>query len=210
MAHVDTARISSSRRSKRRRTQAERSATTRRALTEAATECLAELGYAGATVEIIAAKANVSRGAVQHHFGSREELLVEIVNEVGAQLMAPYEIPEKMTIPQRVDAAVDKSWMVLRSPMFLAVMQVWLSMQSNEKLFSHISRSVAKIETYLDTYWAQLFADTGIPKKKIAVLRHLVYSTLRGLAIRSIYRKEVVPWHEEIKMLKELTVHALR
>lgn len=193
----------------KRRTQADRSATTRRALLDAATICLANLGYAATTVEFIAAKARVSRGAVQHHFGSRDDLLSAIVDDLGSQLMEHYEISGEMTVVQRIDAAIDKDWTTLNSAQFRAAMQVWLSMRSNAQLFSQVSNEVAKIERHLDDYWSLLFADSGIPKKKIAVLRHVVFSTLRGLAIRSIYRSDAVPWREEIKALKEMTIQAL-
>lgn len=123
--------------------------------------------------------------------------------------MEHYEISGEMTVVQRIDAAIDKDWTTLNSAQFRAAMQVWLSMRSNAQLFSQVSNEVAKIERHLDDYWSLLFADSGIPKKKIAVLRHVVFSTLRGLAIRSIYRSDAVPWREEIKALKEMTIQAL-
>src|SRR5436309_11852144 len=75
-----------SRRKHKRRTQEERSATTRRRLIDAAVECLNESGYLEATLEVVAARAGVSRGAVQHHFGSRNDLLIAVVEDFGLAL----------------------------------------------------------------------------------------------------------------------------
>ncbi|MEU2971291.1 TetR/AcrR family transcriptional regulator, partial [Nocardiopsis alba] len=54
----------------------ERSRVTRARLLDAAVGCLAERGVSGATVGAVAERAGVSRGAAQHHFPTREGLLL--------------------------------------------------------------------------------------------------------------------------------------
>ncbi|MFF2768616.1 TetR family transcriptional regulator, partial [Streptomyces bacillaris] len=49
----------------------DRSRATRQRLLEAAVACLAEHGWAGSTVSVVAERAGVSRGAAQHHFPTR-------------------------------------------------------------------------------------------------------------------------------------------
>lgn len=53
---------------------------TRDALLDAAEEVFVERGVTGASVEQIAAEAGFSRGAVYDHFGSKEELLLAVMN----------------------------------------------------------------------------------------------------------------------------------
>src|SRR5882757_2768100 len=62
----------------------ERSRVTRERLLRAAIDCLAELGWSGATMAVIADRAGVSRGASQHHFHTRDELVTAAV-EYGAR-----------------------------------------------------------------------------------------------------------------------------
>ena len=67
-----------------RRTQAERRATTRGALVAAARELFADRGFAGAAREDIVERAGVTRGAMYHHFSSKEDLfqaVYEIIEE---------------------------------------------------------------------------------------------------------------------------------
>ena len=60
----------------------DRSRATRQRLLEAAVSCLATRGWEASTVSVIAAEAGISRGAVQHHYPTREDL-VRIGEEIG-------------------------------------------------------------------------------------------------------------------------------
>ena len=69
-----------------RRTQAERSATTRAALLSAARELFAANGFVATGREDIAERAGVSRGALYHHFGSKEQLFRAVVEELEVEI----------------------------------------------------------------------------------------------------------------------------
>src|SRR6478736_2637455 len=58
-----------------REPQQDRSRVTRQRLLEATIDCLAENGWAATTVGVVATRAGVSRGATQHHFPTREDLI---------------------------------------------------------------------------------------------------------------------------------------
>ncbi len=47
----------------------------RKLLIDAAMRSIAKYGYAGTTIETICGEAKVSRGLINHHFGSKEELI---------------------------------------------------------------------------------------------------------------------------------------
>ena len=69
-----------------RRTQAERTATTRGALLRAARELFAERGFAATGRDDIAERAGVTRGALYHHFESKEAILVELLGCYHSEL----------------------------------------------------------------------------------------------------------------------------
>ena len=71
-----------------RRTQAERSETTRAALMGAARRLFTEKGYASTNREEIAAGAGVTRGALYHHFASKEALFRAVVEELEEEMTA--------------------------------------------------------------------------------------------------------------------------
>ncbi|HLG92364.1 MAG TPA: TetR/AcrR family transcriptional regulator [Acidimicrobiales bacterium] len=60
---------------------------TRRALVEAATGLFAAAGYADTSTEEVVARAGVTRGALYHHFGSKQGLFQAVLEAVHADLI---------------------------------------------------------------------------------------------------------------------------
>lgn len=77
-----------------RRTQAERREATTSALVDAARELFAQDGYAATSLDAVAAKARVTKGAVYHHFDSKPQLFEAVfareVDRLTAALAAVY------------------------------------------------------------------------------------------------------------------------
>ena len=68
-----------------RRTQAERSATANRRLIRAAMRLIAHQGYTRTTLAEVGKKAGYTGGLVSHHFGSKEGLLRELVEQAAGR-----------------------------------------------------------------------------------------------------------------------------
>lgn len=64
----------------------ERGDRTRRRLVETATRLFAERGYEDTPVELLLTEAGVSRGALYHHFPSKEALFEAVLDEAQAQV----------------------------------------------------------------------------------------------------------------------------
>lgn len=69
-----------------KRTQAHRTAATRSSLVRAARPLFARRGYAGVGTDELARAAGVTRGALYHQFGGKEELFAAVFEEVEAEL----------------------------------------------------------------------------------------------------------------------------
>src|SRR5437588_4123472 len=65
----------------------ERSEETRQALIQAARELFAERGYAGVGTEEIVRAARLTRGALYHHFASKEDLFRAVYERVEQELV---------------------------------------------------------------------------------------------------------------------------
>jgi AcrR family transcriptional regulator len=69
-------------------TQAERREKTRTAIVKAAKRIFGERGFASATMDDIAGAARVAKGAVYHHFPTKEALFEEAFEQVSIELVA--------------------------------------------------------------------------------------------------------------------------
>src|SRR5580704_10403854 len=68
--------------------QAERRAATVRGIEDAARKLFASRGFAETTIDDIAARAGVAKGAVYHHFASKEEIFARVLESIQAELAA--------------------------------------------------------------------------------------------------------------------------
>lgn len=89
-----------------RRTQAERSETTTEQLVNAARKLFAQKGFAATSIEDIVQAAGVTRGAMYHHFQSKEELFEAV-----------FEREEKLLTQRIIEAAAKKkgAWNQLKA-----------------------------------------------------------------------------------------------
>jgi len=71
---------------KPRLSRAEKAEATRTRLFEAAIEVVGELGYAGASIALITARANVAQGTFYNYFDSRQDLLDQLLPSISRRL----------------------------------------------------------------------------------------------------------------------------
>jgi AcrR family transcriptional regulator len=93
-ARLDTVRLP--------RTQQQRREETRRALLDAAVESLIEVGFARTTTLEVQRRADVSRGALLHHFPSKAELLVAAVDHLAEMRAKEMKAFASQLPPERV------------------------------------------------------------------------------------------------------------
>ncbi|MPY96965.1 MAG: TetR family transcriptional regulator [Actinophytocola sp.] len=119
-----------------RQPQQDRSRQTRRRLLDAAVACLTELGWTRTTVVVVAERAGVSRGAAQHHFPTREDLINAAVNYVSEVQLE--ELAERVaalpTDGTRRRAVVEMLLNLYTGPSFRAALHLWVAASTDEPL----------------------------------------------------------------------------
>ncbi|MFD1814902.1 TetR/AcrR family transcriptional regulator [Rhodococcus gannanensis] len=119
-----------------REPQQDRSRVTRQRLLEATIDCLAENGWAATTVGVVATRAGVSRGAAQHHFPTREDLItaaLEYMFDTRMQ-MAREEAVDLPVGEGRTVAVVERLVEYYTGTLFKAALQVWTAAASDPAL----------------------------------------------------------------------------
>ncbi len=197
-------------RTRSRRSQAERSATTRTKLIQAAIDLIGRRGYGPVTTEEIAAAAGVSRGALQHQFKSRYDLVAAVNDHLTRDMLALGRNPAVATrpMPERIDAVIGHYLSVYSSPAYLAILNLSLAVR-DAGLRRRMRRHVANIYRKSDAPWLELFADTGVAKPRLVHLRRMTLATLRGLAIARFLDIERHGFDAELALLKQTLLDRL-
>ncbi|MBW8487748.1 TetR/AcrR family transcriptional regulator [Actinomadura parmotrematis] len=165
----------------------DRSRATRRRLLEAAVDCLASVGWAGTTVAVVAERAGVSRGAAQHHFRTREELVTAAV-EYGSEV-------RMAQMRERLDAlaggrpstleVVELLGEMYSSPLFRAALHLWVAASSDEQLRA----LVLPLEARVGREAHRLTVEALGADESVAGVRETVQATLdlvRGLGLAGL------------------------
>lgn len=119
----------------------DRSRVTRQRLLEAAVACLAESGWAGSTVSVVAERAGVSRGAAQHHFPTREDLFTAAVEYVAEQRSTALKELPAQDRASVVAALVD----LYTGPLFRAALHLWVAASNEPQLGSRVTELEARV-----------------------------------------------------------------
>ncbi|RBW51211.1 TetR/AcrR family transcriptional regulator [Marinobacter sp. F3R11] len=184
--------------------QQERSTATREKLIKAAIKVLAKHGYADFTTSAVADQAKVSRGALQYHFETRDDILIAARNSVGADLDLKWSNEEllELSIPERIRLVVGHYWKVISSPRYIAAIEVRLYERFNPVMHKTLVSKMNWHTEQRNNTWALIFSDSGLPREQLISYRLFVLDTLRGLALRRI---EQGPKHDVSPQLEILT-----
>lgn len=167
-----------------RRTHAERTAETRSRVIEAVFACIAEVGFARTTATEITRRAGVTWGAVQHHFGGKDGLLVAVVEDSFNRFASRLEgIPiADVPLPARAELFIDRAWEHFSSREYRSTFEILLNYLGREDVMQDLPTWQGSMFRAWDGIWMRLFHDAGIPRRRHRVVEHYVISTLSGLA----------------------------
>lgn len=112
-----------------RRSQAERTAATRAKVLDATIEALVEVGYAGTTTQEVNRRAGVSRGALLHHFPTREALVVAAVSHLVER-----RVDELLARPRTGDEDIEVIVEAFDGPLFDAALELWVAARTDPAL----------------------------------------------------------------------------
>lgn len=147
--------------------------------------CLAELGYAASTVGVVAERAGVSRGALQHHFPTREDLFTAAVEELarirGEEVAAELG-PLRGGDPARV---VDVVFTIFSGQLFRAALALWVAAAHEPALHAQ----VVALEARMGRAMHRLVVDVLGADESRPGVRETVQATLdlaRGLGLANL------------------------
>ncbi len=203
-------------RRRRRRTQKERSAETKGLLLDATIECLAELGYTGATSQVIAERAGVSRGAQLHHFGSKGKLVIQAMEHLFDHRLEEFrqnfaEVPQG---PGQIEATIDLLWQLVAGPAGYAYLELVMAARTDPELRDALRSLTLRMDRQVEATFDELFETPSLAPEPMRDLFSLAWTTIfalmEGLAIERIVRPDDQRLGEVLALLRRLAPMAMQ
>ena len=146
-------------------------------------ECILRRGLADSSLRSIAAEIGVSHRTLLHHFGSKEQMLVDVIaglrrgSQKSVQARAGHENDEALS------EGLDHGWhdfADLESGRFLLLFEIWvLALRQPERWPGFLDHVVAD---WLDLIQARLRQD-GVSEELVVPAATLTVAAIRGLAL---------------------------
>lgn len=172
-------------------------AATRARLIDATIDCILEEGFYRASSNRIAKRAGVTWGVIQHHFGTREALLLATFQHGMQELIETLEsaVIEGDTFEARLESLADVIWRFYRQPRFVAYEQLTLNLLRDPTMDATTARLVRRQQAKIGELLTELTSrvvdrDTAEVLPPTALLQ-----ILRGVAI-GLALSDAVPGRE--------------
>ncbi len=171
-----------------RRKNAERSAATRKQILEATVQCLDASGYGAVTNIRVADLAGVSRGAMMHHFPTRQALIIATV-EYAYETLNQYRAIEVATSPPGLDRyrlIMALSLVTQRMPEGMALNEIRIGSRSDLEIRDGVTPMMSAISEDYVRMVSRIAREAGLKAtRELHGLTGTVAMATRALAINT-------------------------
>ena len=182
--------------------QQTKSAATRKAILDAALEDFYKVGYAQTTTEQVARRANVSRGAMLHHFPTRFDLIRGAVEHLNARRLAEFERAEmriqKDATHTEIAQGIDAYWRTLNSRSFVIFHELQVAARTDAEL----RRILVPATRRFDERWLELstrvFPDLS-HSRNFMLGNFITVFLLEGMAINRLTTRRPGKWLDIVR-----------
>ena len=184
----------------------------RAAICDATIAALAEVGYAETSLNRVAAMADFSKGAVQHHFPTKEDLIAATLDALLLRT-----VQSRAAQPKSVEEALLEAWQrFINTPAYRALMEVLNAARTDTALRQRIASDLVDWGQKLDQQSLSRYQSVSGNEEDVVMLLNMTRSFMRGLLIQEQYGVTsaatldyVRKWIELIAPLLELNEQAL-
>ena len=157
----------------------------RRTICEATVHCLAELGYSETSISRVVAKAKVSKGALQHHFPSKEDLMASTASYLLARPVEYSDRDTSSNIRERLRAFWDR---MTNTRAYLALLEILIAARTDRVLQARIAAGLKTSIKEIDEHFLPRYGDLNAAEQDdVLLLMTANRCLMRGLLVESQY-----------------------
>jgi AcrR family transcriptional regulator len=176
-----------------RRTQAERSETTRKQLLDAAVKLIRQNGFGGLRTIEVADRAGVSRGALMHHFPSKHELVIAVLNYVN-EITFTQSMRRAQTARHDggdpIDGIIKDGQDFFFGDYFFIELAIAMSDESTRRLRRETQEFVRQTRFAIEATWLDTLVSSGLPQQLAKDVLALTLSVVRGFSVRMLIEND--------------------
>jgi AcrR family transcriptional regulator len=198
---------------KRRRTQVQRRNKTQAAILSASIKLLADKGYAGFSASRVAARAQVSRGAQEHYFPKKNDLIAASTRYAMREAVdhAQSLARDATRSKDPIEKFLMDSEHFFFGPVYRAMIEIMIAARSDRALGRIVYPIAQEARDVLNGIWIDTLDAAGYPRDNAQRFIELTHYLLRGLFLVSnwlpyrIERAEVIHvWRQLARTVLEL------
>lgn len=189
----------------KRRTQQERTADTTLKLLNATIDLLHDRGLYRMSTSDIAEVAGVSRGALTHHFSSKEEIIAAAIShQLRKSTAALHAMAAEIRQSGRSsDEIVDYLWHLMSDRLFYVTMEYLPEARHNSDFQKRIIPVVKEFHEGLNSVWAELAEQVGIEVEHALLLMNSTMCLIRGMIAQSAVKHDPKYFNSLLDFWKE-------
>jgi AcrR family transcriptional regulator len=158
---------------------------TRDRVVAAAITCILERGYYRASTNEIARTAGVTWGVIQHYFGTREGLMLAVLQDGASKFVAIVEDVQIAgdTTTERMNQLIDIFSSHYASPAFLAYLQILLNMDRDPRTSTEIRKTMLGVAEQSHGHVLRLLREALGPAAGVPDLVTTIFLVIRGFGL---------------------------
>jgi AcrR family transcriptional regulator len=193
------------------RTQEERTSATRARLVEATLDLLLSKGYPAATTQDIASRAGLTRGALAHHFASKDDLVVEAVDHLLKTTTEEIRVYASLVGAGSLSIAdfVDRLWTIFSGPFFMVTLEHITAARHNEFLKARLVERTRDFHASLDGIWRHFFSESELGTLEVETTFNATLCLLRGMGVQTVLRNDPEYYRRLLRFWKSMLIEQI-
>lgn len=182
-----------------RKTQKQRRHDTQQAVLTAVLQVLSETGYANFSVVAVARRAGVTRGALEHYFPGKSDLLIAASQYMIENAIEQAREEEKKGAhePDAIRKFLTNTRGYFLSDAYRGMVELAIAMRADPQLSKVHDEIVMSGRTEIDRIWHDILVSAGYPQERVRLFIDLTDNLLRGLFLTRTW----LPLQPDVDML---------
>ena len=189
----------------------QRSEETRARITEAAIKLFSHQGYNKASVDDICAEAGISKGAFYHHFKSKQDLFLALLDGWLQTIDQAIEASKDRTAPETFMQMTEAFPYIFATagenlPMFL---EFWTQASRDKKIWDASIAPYRRYHKYFTSLIKKGVDEGSFVEIDPELASRMIVSTAMGLLLQSLLDPKGAKWEKVARESTNLLVHSL-